>query len=178
MAMFGGESNSKGQEKSSSNRNTYDPFEDIGNSDGRTGGVYPLPGIYPILFVDVIKMIVSRKKDNVFIAEFDILQSDVPERPAGSRMAWAANFRHDATAGSVKAFLAAVMNCDQSEVDAEGSRLACSDKNPCHGRLIRLEATQTKTKSNNDFTLCAWRPIPDEIQKEAMERRKAAGFVL
>jgi hypothetical protein len=172
MGMFGNESASQSNQSSGS-----DPFSRVGDSDGKMGGVYPLPGVYPMLYLDVIKMIKSRKNDDVFIAEFDIVQSDVQERPAGSRMAWAVNFRHDASPGNVKSFLASLMNVDVKEVDADSCRLACSDKNPCHGRLIRLEATQTKTKTGNDFTLCNWRPIPDEVQKEAEDKRKEAGFV-
>lgn len=176
MGMFGKESGQQASNSNSSQQNTYDPYQRVGDSDGRTGGVYPNPGVYPVLYVDAIKMIKSRKNEDVFIAEFDILQSDVEERPAGSRMAWAVNFRHDASPGNVKTFLAAVMNVDITEVDADGCRLACSDQNPCHGRLLRLEATATKTKGGNDFTLCNWRPLPDDMQNKAEEIRKEAGF--
>jgi hypothetical protein len=171
--MFGGSPESaapKSQPKSSS------PFDRVEDSEGRTGGIYPQPGIYQVLYVDVIKMIRSRKGEDVFIAEFDILQSDVPERKAGTRMSWAVNFRHDASPGNVKAFLAAVMNVQQTEVDAKGAQYACSEKNPCHGRLVRLEAVMTKTKSGNDFTLCNFRPLADDMQGKADELRAAAGF--
>jgi hypothetical protein len=153
------------------------PFDRVANSEGRFGGVYPLPGVYPALYVDVLKMIRSRKGEDVFIAEFDILDSEVPNRLKGTRMSWAVNFRHDASPGNVKAFLAAVMAVPQTEVDGKGAQYACSDKNPCHGRLVRLEAVQTKTKTGNDFTLTNWRPLPDEIQAQAAELRKQAGFV-
>jgi len=174
MGMFGGSNTEsaapKSQPKSSS------PFDRVEESDGRAGGIYPMPGIYQVLYVDIVKMIRSRKGEDVFITEFDILQSDVPERKAGTRMSWAVNFRHDASPGNVKAFLAAVMNVPQTDVDAKGAQLACSEKNPCHGRLVRLEAVMTKTKANNDFTLCNWRSIPDDMQAKADELRTAAGF--
>ena len=173
MGMFGGESSTPKAAQSKSS----DPFSRVEDSDGRSGGIYPLPGIYHMLYVDTIKMIRSRKGEDVFIAEFDILQSDVEARKAGTRMSWAVNFRHDASPGNVKAFLAAVMNVPQTDVDAKGAQYACSDKNPCHGRLVRLEAVMTKTKSNNDFTLCNFRPITDDIQSKAAELRTAAGFI-
>lgn len=153
------------------------PFDRVAASEGRFGGVYPQPGVYPLLYVDVVKMIRSRKQEDVFIAEFDVLESEVPSRLKGTRMSWAVNFRHDASPGNVKAFLAAVMNVPQTEVDGKGCQYACSAENPCHGRLIRLEAVQTKTKANNDFTLCNWRALPDDIQAKAAELRKQAGFV-
>lgn len=172
MGLFGGSTESAAPKSQPKN----DPFSRIEDSEGRTGGIYPMPGIYQVLYVDVVKMIRSRKGEDVFIAEFDILQSDVPERKAGTRMSWAVNFRHDASPGNVKAFLAAVMNSEQSEVDGKSAQLACSDKNPCHGRLVRLEAVQTKTKAGNDFTLCNFRPIPDDMQAKAAELRAEAGF--
>lgn len=153
-----------------------DPFFRIEGSEGRQGGVYPLAGVYPMLYIDILKMIRSRKNEDVFVAEFDILQSDVGERPAGTRMSWPVNFRHDASPGNVKAFLAAVMNVPQEQVDGRGAQYACGEKNPCHGRLIRLEATMTTTKSGNPFTLCNWRAIPDDVQAMANELRQKAGF--
>jgi hypothetical protein len=181
MGMFGKENESTNSSSSSSSssqpQNTYDPFDSVGNSDGRTGGVYPLAGLYPVLYVDSLKMIKTRKREDAFVAEFDILKSDVPERPAGTRFSWVVNFKFESAPANVKSFLAAVMNCDVKEVDAEGSRYACSDKNPCHGRLVRLEASMIKTKQDKDFTLCNWHPVPDEMQGKAEEMRKEAGFV-
>ena len=153
-----------------------DPFSRIGDSEGRQGGVYPMPGVYPLLYIDVLKMIRSRKNEDVFVAEFDILESEVGERPAGTRMSWPVNFRHDASPGNVKSFLAAVMNVPQEQVDGRGAQYACGDKNPCHGRLVRLEATMTTTKAGNPFTLCTWRGIPDDVQAKADELREHVGF--
>lgn len=154
-----------------------DPFAKIEASDGKQGGVYPLAGVYPLLYVDALKMIRSRKGEDMFVCEVEILRSEVADRPFGTRMSWIGNFRHDATAGNVKTLIAAVMNCPQAEVDSAGAQYACSDKNPCHGRLVRLEAVGTKTKAGGDFTLCNWRALPDEIQAQAEALRKAAGFI-
>jgi hypothetical protein len=153
-----------------------DPFAKVGDADARLNSVYPVAGVYPVLQVDAMKMITSRKGDDVFIAEFDVLESLCPDRPAGTRMSWAVNFRHDAAAGNVKSFIAAVMNSDASEVDAESARYACSPENPCSGRLVRLEATETITKSGSPFTVCSFRPIPDPQQAQAEALRKKAGF--
>ena len=159
-----------------SRQQSVDPFNRIGDSEGRQGGVYPVAGVYPLLYVDVLKMIRSRKGDDVFVAEFDIVQSEVAGRCAGTRMSWAVNFRHDASPGNVKAFLAAVMDVLAEQVDSEGASCACGPDNPCHGRFVRLEATQTETKSGNPLTLCNWRPVADELQGQADELRQSAGF--
>lgn len=152
------------------------PFDAVGSSTPNEGGVYPVPGVYPVLFCDVLKMTQSRKREDLFIAEFDILESQVEERRAGTRMSWVVNFKHDAAPGNVKLFLAALLDIPPGEVDAEGAKYACSAENPCHGRLIRLEATNTITKAGNDFTLCKWRSLPKEKQDQSTDLRAQAGF--
>jgi len=154
-----------------------DPFGRIEQSDPSQGGIYPEAGLYPCLYVQALKMIRSRKGEDLFIAEFDIIESMVQLRPKGTKMSWAVNFRHDASPGNVKSFLAALMGVDPGAVDAEGSRHAVSENNPCRGRLIRLEAVQVKTKAGNDFTRCNWTALPDEIQQQAEQLRADAGFV-
>jgi hypothetical protein len=156
--------------------NAANPFERIGNSQPTEGGVYPIPGVYPLLYVNTLKMIKSRKGEDVFIADFDIVTSDVPERPAGSVMSWVCNFKHDAAPGNVRLLLAAVTATPLDQVDAAGSQFAVSPQNPCHGRLVRLTASQTITKSGNPFTVCKWDIVSEEHQQRADEYRKQAGF--
>ena len=154
----------------------HSPFDRIGSSQPNEGGVYPEPGLYPVVCVDVLKMIKSRKGEDIFIAEFEILASEVGDRPMGTKMSWVANFKHDAAPGNVRMLLAAIMGVNIGEVDSAGSQLAVSDKNPCHGRLVRLTATQTTTKAGNPFTLCKWDAIPEDTQAKANEYREKAGF--
>jgi hypothetical protein len=158
--------------KSSSN----DPFDKIANAEVSKRGVYPVPGAYPMLYVDVLKLITSRNDDLLFIAEFDIIDSNVTERPSGTRMSWSANLKHDPAPGNIKAFIAAVMDRPPEEVTSQAASMACSDKNPCHGRLVRLEASITTTKAGNAFTVCDFHPIADDAQKLAKELREKAGF--
>jgi hypothetical protein len=153
-----------------------DPFDRVGSSEATERGVFVLPGVYPLLYCDVLKMIRSRKGADLFIAEFDILDSKVTERPVGTRMLWIVNFAHDPAPGNVKAFLAALMGVDPEEVDAAGAKYACSQENPCHGRLIRCQASETLTRAGGTFTVCSWTTVPNDIQAEAQEVRKAAGF--
>lgn len=176
MGMFGNKDSQSKQGYNDPAPAGSTPFDQIGGSTPNEGGVYPVPGVYPVLFCDVIKMMTSRKGDDLFIAELDILESQVDERRAGTRMSWVVNFKHDAAPGNVKLFLASLMDINPDEVDADGAKFACSPDNPCHGRLIRLEATNTVTKAGNDFTLCKWRSLPKEVQATGTDLRAAAGF--
>jgi hypothetical protein len=153
-----------------------DPFEQIANSEVTERSVYFEEGVYPVLYLDVMKMVNSRKGDTFFVAEFDILESNVSSRPSGSRATWMANFRHDATPGNVKDFIAKLNGVEPEEVTAESVKMACSETNPCSGKLIRLEAVNVETKSGGNFTRHNWRPIPEELQQKAAELREHAGF--
>jgi hypothetical protein len=127
--------------------------------------MYPVPGIYPMLYTDCLKMVQNRAGIWVFIADFDIIQSEVVERPAGTKMSWASSFQYDGAAGDVRGFLAHLMGVAIEEVDEAGSAQACSPENPCHGRLIRCEAQHPK--EGKKFIRCNWRTIDENIQAEA-----------
>ncbi len=176
MALFGNGTKAATAPAQAPRTDYDDPFDQIAGSEARQTGVYAVEGVYPVLYVDCLKMIKSRKGDQIFIAEFDIVDSEVDERPPGTRMSWAANFRHDATPGNVKGFLAVLMGVDADDVDAASAKLAVSESNPCRGRLIRLEAVMIETKAGKPFTLHNWRTIPQEMQAQANELRANAGF--
>jgi len=153
-----------------------DPFQRTAEADPNQRSVYPVPGVYPVLMVDSLKMIQSRKGEDLFVAELEILDSQVEERPAGTRMSWLVNFKHDSAPGNVKAFFCALMGAAESDVTADALRYSCGPQNPCRGRLVRLEASVTQTRAGNDFTLCNWQLLPEKVQAQAGELRKRAGF--
>jgi len=152
------------------------PFERTAAADPNQSSVYPVPGIYPVLMIDALKMIESRNNEDLFIAELEILDSQVEDRPAGTRMSWIVNFKHDSAPGNVKAFFCNAFGIPEEEVTAESMQYCCSAKNPARGRLVRLEATNVKTKRNTDFTKCKWLFVPDNMQGQCNELRKNAGF--
>ncbi len=169
----------QGQGYNDAPANQDDPFDRIGGANVSKGGVYPLPGVYPVVQVDKLVMKKNRNNEDIFIAELDILQSNVPERVAGSSMSWICNLtKHkDMAPGNVRGFIAALMNVATEQVGSNEARIACGPGNPCHGRLVRLEAVNIKTKNTgNDFTKCNWQPIADDGQAQAAELRAAAGF--
>lgn len=149
----------------------------IANAQVTEGGVYPVPGLYPVVQVDTLKTFTSRRGDELFIAELDVLKSEVTARAVGSRMSWIANLsKHDAAPGNVKALLAAILGVSDEDIGANEAEAAVSDAQPAHGRLVRLEAVQITTKAGNPFTKCSWYALPESVQKDAAKLRKEAGF--
>lgn len=179
MGMFDNEQQEQKQEQEQKpmNYDTFDPHNAVGNAETQEReerSPFAEPGSYPILFLDTLTVFQGRNKiDYYYKAVFDILESRVQTRPAGTRLTWMQSLRHDFSAGEVRLFLAALMNIDPEEVDPAGSKYACSDANPCHGRLIRLEAAMN---AKGTFTKHYWHPVPKEVQLQAKELREKAGF--
>lgn len=148
-------------------------FDRIGKADVSRQGVYPLPGIYPVLYIDVVKMFRNRKGADLFTVEFLVLESQVIDRPAGSKMTWQTNMQNDAGPGNARGFIAAAMGCTVEEVTGHAASLTCSAENPCHGRLIRLLATNVKTRADKDFTVCEWIPLASDSQAQAETVRES-----
>jgi hypothetical protein len=149
-----------------------DPFARVDAANpSQGGGVFAVPGSYPYLFIDALVM--KQIRGHIvpggipaFIAEFCILQSNVAARPPGTRMSWIAPFDKLPTPGNVKAFLGAAFGISPNDVDSEGMRDAVSSRNPCHGRIVRLEAQEIILRSTGKpFTRCNWFAIPPEEQE-------------
>lgn len=142
------------------------------------GNPYPVPGVYPLVQVEVLKEFTNRKSEPCIAAELAILESDVEARPAGSKMDYVINFKFDAAPGNWKALLAALADLPVEQIDEDGSRAAVSSANPFKGRLLRLEAATIITKENKkEFTKCNWFSIPEATQAKAAELRKKIGFM-
>lgn len=177
-------------------------FDAIGNAKVSGGGVYLAPGVYPVLQIDTIKMIKTRKNEEAFVAELDILESQVKERPAGTRASWMAMLKHDAAPGNIKAILCAIIGANPDAPEADklvavlkayapnltpqqdpgrlfgqvASVLMDERTQPAHGYLIRCEAVNVKTRAGGDFTKCMWSEVDGATQARAAELRAAAGF--
>lgn len=125
------------------------------------GGVYFLDGIYR---VEVVRAFVmqSRKKEDLFIAEFKILESDNDARRAGMRCSWCVSLKQDAALGNIKGFVAAATDTDPEDDQEdweEAIEMAVSKDNPLAGAIVDLEATTVKTRAGNDFTKHTWSPV-------------------
>lgn len=132
------------------------------------GGIYLLPAddgstARYRLRVKVLKVMKTRKKEDQFIAEFHILESSQPKRPAGSDASWLANLtRHEAALGNVKGLLAALFNMQEDEIDEAGADAAVDEKEqPCVGMEVICEAFNKPTKEGKPFTRCNWFPVEE-----------------
>jgi hypothetical protein len=154
-------------------------FDGIEDAESTRRSNYVLPGQYPILYVRALKKIRSQKSgDTLFIAEFDIIQSKVDERPPGTDMSSIFNItKHQKTAlGNIKGLLAACLDVEEAKVDKDTADLAVSAENPFQGRLIRCEAIQVITNAGTPFTKPNFSPLPAELQTKSVELHEKAGF--
>lgn len=124
-----------------------------------------LPAFYKVKIKSVITM-TSRKKDDLFIVEGQITESNCAERPVGQTASWVVNMKQDAALGNIKGFIAAVNGIDPANTDAvnenvteEVCELAVSKEQPLADNEVKLECTMIKTKENKDFTLHRWSPV-------------------
>lgn len=138
------------------------------------GGVYVKAGVYK-LRITACKQIVTRKKQDAFVAEFLILESSNPERPVGSSMSWMVIAQPDTPwLGNIKQFLMTVLDAKEEDIDEAACEFVCSAENPFKDREVRLSATDIKTKKNADFTKCKYLPLSMSAAEAAAQHQKDA----
>lgn len=141
-------------------------FSGIEDASISSGGVYFLAGKY-IVKVKRCFTMRSRKKEDLFIVECEIIESTNEDRPAGTSASWVVNFKQDAALGNIKGFIGAANGLeDEASINAEVTEEVCeyvvSDDNPLAGTVLLLEATDVKTRAGNPFTKHAWAPFSEE----------------
>lgn len=126
-----------------------------------------LPALYTVEIVKLITM-TSRKKDDLFILEAKILESDCAERKPGMTASWVVNLKQDAALGNIKGFIAAANGIDPGDESAvneavteEVCELAVSEDQPLAGEKVRLECVMIKTREGKPFTLHRWSPYKE-----------------
>lgn len=135
------------------------------------GGVYILAGDYT-MEIEGLKVIRTRGKGPMFVADFKILESTCPERPAGSRCNHTVLIEKDWGPTNLKEFLVAASGLDSYSskdgplVDKENWNAilerSLSDEAPYVGLKIKCTATtQDKKKSEGQFTRVRFYPHPD-----------------
>jgi hypothetical protein len=161
-------------------------WDKINEADVQEKTPYALPGLYPMLYLDSMKMITTQEDGHdLFVAEFDILESNVSDRPAGTRVVWTQNFsKFKGAANEVVRFVAKLTNSDFADVGSNEIKMLTGPDNPGHGLLVKMQATAVNTKGGepmvtkggDPFCKSTWYTIDDETQKKADEFRQAAGF--
>lgn len=148
-------------------------FSGIEDAKRTKGGNYLKPGL-SALEVGALKMIETRKKDDMFIAELVVIKSSNPAHPAGSHISWTANLKHDAAMGDIKNFAAAVLGCEETEITEEVmERLVDEEENPAAGSKVFVDAYNKETQAGGDFTRTDWRPLDEKKDLAIIARGKA-----
>jgi hypothetical protein len=113
---------------------------------------YINPGRY-LFEVEAIKVIASRNKGDMFVAEYLVLESDGEGANAvGSRTSHVMKLSADSTLGNIKGLVAALVGKPADQVtSAMADELVAAD-NPAKGFKVRAEAFSTTTKAGDPFT--------------------------
>ena len=94
----------------------------IGSAKPSGSGTVFVKGAYPALYLDKLVCKTSEKsKDALVIPEFDILESAVPERPAGTQVSEVFNLTGAAKQvhpGKLRALIGALLGVEEDELDA------------------------------------------------------------
>lgn len=131
---------------------------------------------FPSGFIGDVKVAVCKgitKRDGgerAFIAELEVLTSNLPAVQVGAKHSWYQGLREPDTAyKACIGFLYACLGLDQTRDKAKiGAEIkpyqdkflndAVSDANPLGGRKLRLQTSTIKTKKNTDFTIHNFTP--------------------
>lgn len=164
-------------------------FSGIGGAKVGIGGVYFEAGNY-VVKIKAVKMVESRKKDDLYTVECDIKQSDNPKLKPGTMATYQASAKNDSFLGNVKGFLAACNGADptsEAELaatfanpkDAEdAAEYSVSPDNPLAGTWLNLNCVLKKTKLQSDFTVHNWKPYPlpgQALHPDYVAEQQAAG---
>ncbi len=147
------------------------------------GGVYLLPGNY-IIHVQRCKMIevnpTKKVKDDAFIAEFKIIESDNPKLSAGVEASYYVDMTDteypDLSLGNVCDFIRAgyssllIQNGEESppiediEVSVQDCKEVTGTENTIAGVFLRVVAYNKPTKAGKDFTRVNW-SVPENLDE-------------
>lgn len=134
------------------------------------GGVYILPGEY-VFEIEAFKVIKTRGKGPMFVAEFKVLETTNPERPIGSRPSFTVLVDQDWGPGNLKEFIVAASGLDPSsardeaKVNAENwdavLEKAINAQSYSGMKVICSASEQAKKKSEGSFTKIRFYPHPE-----------------
>lgn len=144
-------------------------------------GLYFLPGLYPVVQIKQLKMFDSKNPSRagaeMLIIDTDILESRVPDRPAGTQScAQTLNSNHPGAKDDAKRFFLA-LGLEEAQIDENLVKLLTSVEQPAAGYLLSLECYEkVSSKTGKKFTKHIWRPIAGVTQEQAPELRAKAGL--
>lgn len=138
-------------------------FDGIESVQSSQGGAWLLPGQH-LLKINALKAPDNLRSGECFIGEFTVVETNNEKYSIGQSVSWIRNVtKHKEMAqADIKAFLAAVANIPEENVDSAGAQAAVSETQPFAGKLVRCEAFQRPTKSGGEFTRTIWTPHEGE----------------
>jgi len=161
-------------------------FSGVANAEVTGGGVYFLPGKYRVE-IEAVKTVKSSKNGKAYwVNECLILESNCPERPAGTNASQVIEIGNVMGPINIKAFVAAATGIDPTADDVNDLLIAewealtevqmnieeiceyvCDEEeNPLQGLIMDLTTANVKTKKNTDFTKHFWKLAPDQENEE------------
>lgn len=147
-------------------------FGGIENAQFSEGGIYVLPGVYRVKVL-ACKYKKTRKGQDAFIVEMEILESSNSQRMPGSSCSWMVTLDKEPALGNIKQFISVAVPCELDQVNEQAVLMIVSEKNPLAGRVLRISATNIVTKANRDFTKVKW--LADDVGVEGANAAQAAG---
>jgi hypothetical protein len=134
-------------------------FSGIGEAQASKGGLYFKPGVFT---VDILScsQIKTRKKEDAFVVETEVVESDSTEIKKGMRPSWMVMLREDTSAlGNIKAFLAVALESTEDEVTEEVGEFVISAKQPLKGTRMKVIAANVPTRAGGTFTKIEWEKV-------------------
>lgn len=113
----------------------------------------------------------TRKSGDAFIAEFEVIESDLDEVKVGSRYSWFQKLVDtDVAFPAIKEFIATLLGFDvrdkegmkefngkvKSVLQEASEEYSKEEDHPLHGLEILCETYQKETKQGKDFTVHSW----------------------
>lgn len=150
----------------------------INDEKGTEGGLYFAPGNY-VAEIQRCKMIKTLKKDDAFVAEFKVIESDVVKIGPGSEPSFFVNMdgKHPKLAlGNVADFMraglaalaaAAGEECppiDEIELDTPTCEAITGADNILAGVKLAIYAFNKPTQAGKDFTRIKWRVVGTAVE--------------
>lgn len=147
--------------------------DDVGTAKPSQRGVRIGEGTF-LLKTEKCTSFKSRKGEEAFIVDFEIMESTSAEHPVGSKRNWYQQITgKDSAAGNIQSYAVAASGLDPTDekrIAAEFAPAAvaimdaaCGDEQLFRGKLVRLVAKKDKTKPNPkgetfEFLRMAWAP--------------------
>ncbi len=154
-------------------------FSKIKDARGSRGGLYIKPGNY-VVKVMRCRMVDSFKGHTNFIAELQVVESDVEDLDVGSEPSFVINMEgeyKDLALGNVADFMRAGLgsladrhgesrpaDLDEVDVDEEVADTVTGEDNLLAGVFLTAKAWNHETRKGKDFTRIKW-GVPDNLKE-------------